>query len=473
MTDDGVVSVVRRSWAWATSIRTRLTLLYVLLLAVVLLGFSGFVYWSLSRNVRLATDRLLLVEAQSLSSALEVDDGVLSLNLGGEEIPPGIVVTLFDRDGKRVVESTNPSLVLAPTSVTRAVQGEQTYTTVEAPDGTVWRVLTLPLRQDGERVAVLQVARDERDLHAALRRLERLFVVAIPVTLVIAVALGQFLGWRALSPVDRLTRAAAQIGAENLSVRLPVQSRDEVGRLAATFNEMLDRLAAAFARERRFTANAAHELRTPLTLLIASADVTLERPRSAEEYRQVIAAIREDAARLGHLVDDLLVLARADAGTLQLAREPVDVARLISETHQRLLPLARARGVTLGMGRLESVLVRGDRVWLARLLANLVENGLTYTLPGGSVTISMASGQSAVLIDVADTGPGIAPEHLPHIFEPFYRIDPSRSRDSGGSGLGLTIARWIARAHGGDVQVNSTPGIGSVFTVRLPIWRGE
>lgn len=465
--------MVRRSWEWATSIRTRLTLLYVTLLAVVLLGFSGFVYWSLSRSVRLATDRLLFAEAQGLSSALEVDDGVLSLNLGAEEMPPGIVATLFDRDGKRVLEATNPSLAVMAATVARAVQGEQTYTTVEAPDGTVWRVLTLPLRQDGEQVAVLQVARDERDLHAALRRLERLFAVAIPVTLVIAVALGQFLGWRALSPVDRLTRAAAQIGAENLAARLPVRSGDEVGRLAATFNDMLDRLAAAFARERRFTANAAHELRTPLTLLIASADVTLERPRSAEEYRQVIAGIREDAARLSHLVDDLLVLARAAAGTLRLAREPVDVARLIFETHERLLPLARARGVTLALGRLESVLMLGDRVWLARLLANLVENGLTYTLPGGTVTVSIERGQSDVLIDVADTGPGIAPEHVPHIFEPFYRIDASRSRDIGGSGLGLAISRWIARAHGGDVHVSSTPGIGSVFTARLPVWRGE
>ena len=465
--------MVRRSWEWATSIRTRLTLLYVTLLAVVLLGFSAFVYWSLSRSVRLATDRLLLAEAQGLSSALEVDDGVLSLNLGVEEMPPGIVATLFDRDGKRVLEATNPSLVMVSTTVARAAQGEQTYATVEAPDGTVWRVLTLPLRQDGEQVAVLQIARDERDLHAALRRLERLFAVAIPVTLVIAVALGQFLGWRALSPVDRLTRAAAQIGAENLSARLPVRSGDEVGRLAATFNDMLDRVAAAFARERRFTANAAHELRTPLTLLIASADVTLERPRSAEEYRQVIAGIREDAARMSHLVDDLLVLARADAGTLRLAREPVDVARLIFETHERLLPLARARSVTLALGRLESVLVLGDRVWLARLLVNLVENGLTYTLPGGTVTVSIERGQNDVSIDVADTGPGIAPEHVPHIFEPFYRIDASRSRDIGGSGLGLAISRWIARAHGGDVHVNSTPGIGSVFTIRLPVWRGE
>ncbi len=465
--------MVRRSWERAISIRTRLTLLYVTLLAVVLLSFSGFVYWSLSRSVRVATDRLLLTEAQALSSALEVGDGVLSLNLGAEEMPPGIVATLFDRDGKHVLETTNPSLVMVSTAVARAVQGEPTYTTVEAPDGTVWRVLTLPLRQDGEQVAVLQVARDERDLHAALRQLERLFAVAIPVTLVVAVALGQFLGWRALSPVDRLTRAAAQIGAEHLSARLPVQSRDEVGRLAATFNDLLDRLAAAFARERRFTANAAHELRTPLTLLIASADVTLERPRSAEEYRQVIAGIREDAARLSHLVDDLLVLARADAGTLRLAREPVDVAQLILATHERLLPLARARGVTLALGRLESALVLGDRVWLTRLLANLVENGLTYTLPGGTVTVSTGRRQSDVLIDVADTGPGIAPEHVPYIFEPFYRIDVSRSRDVGGSGLGLAISRWIARAHGGDVHVSSTLGIGSVFTVQLPEWRDE
>jgi len=288
--------------------------------------------------------------------------------------------------------------------------------------------------------------------------------------LLVASAGGLFLAGRALDPIDGITRAAAAIGADDLSQRLHFRgSLDEVGRLAATFDRMLDRLDRAFRRQRQFTADASHELRTPLTMLASQIDVALERKRTPADYEALLRSLREDAARMTQLVSELLTLARADAGQQLLTREELDLGVLVNSVVQAMQPLALQRGVRLAEHAQPRVTISGDQTRLSQLLINLVDNALRYTSAGGNVNVAVKEQAGWAELRVEDTGIGIAAEHLPHLFERFYRADPARARADGGSGLGLAIAQWITQAHAGQITVESEFGRGSTFTVRIPL----
>jgi heavy metal sensor kinase len=325
--------------------------------------------------------------------------------------------------------------------------------------------------RNGRLVAIVKVARSEEPVAELVDQIRGLLEALVPLVLALAGLGGFFLAGRAFVAVDRITRTAAAISAEDLSRRLPdhlSRTPGELGRLAATFNHMLDRLEGAFQRQRQFTADASHELRTPLTLVLGQVDVALQRDRSGAEYRQTLEGVREDVVRLRHLVDVLLSLARTDAYHEALKREPIDLGELIQGVADAMTTLAEERGVGLEVSPTAGVIVEGDQPRLMQLLVNLVENALKHTPPGGLVrltAIATPDRHSAVL-SVQDTGSGISPEHLPHIFERFYRVDPGRA--SGGTGLGLAISQWIVDAHGGRIDVDSQLGVGSTFRVWLP-----
>jgi signal transduction histidine kinase len=300
---------------------------------------------------------------------------------------------------------------------------------------------------------------------------------------------GYWLATRALRPVRLITRAAEEIEETDLSRRLDVKSSDELGALAATFDRMLARLEAAFARQRQFTGDASHELRTPLSIVAAEAERALAAPRAPEEYRRALEVIQSENAYMGRLVGQLLTLARADAGQLGLRDEQLDLSDVALEVVERLAPLAHERGVVLRMGALPELCVRGDRTALSMALGNLVENAIKYAghgeqPEGGYVRVETGATdrggeQRVAWARVEDDGPGIAAEHMPHLFERFYRVDAARTRvdtKSGasesaadGSGLGLAIAHEIAVAHCGTIGVRSMPGGGTAFTLELPI----
>ena len=461
----------RSGWVVLRTIRVRLTLWYVVLLAVILVAFSAFLYLNLAWSLYAELDRSLEGEAQQVTAMVDLEKGRLEFKGRADRLEPGTLVVLRDLAGRRVFANDDDQPVASPDeALSRASQGNQTLSTVQLADGTAWRLLTRPLVVKKGLVGTLQVARRQEQIEATLGHLLVLLASAVPVTLVLAIAGGLFLAGRALDPIDRITRAAEQIGAEDLSRRLDLPaSPDEVGRLAATFDHMLERIHCAYQRQRQFTADAAHELRTPLALLRTQIEVTLARRGTPDEYHTVLASIDEDAVRMTQLVNDLLTLARADDGQEALEFEPLHLNALVDDVVAAMARLAESRGVRLERSTAEpEVLVEADQTRLTQLVVNLVDNGLKYTPAGGTVTLSVDQTPTGTLLRVADTGVGIAPEHLPHLFERFYRVDKARARAEGGAGLGLAISQWVARAHGGDITVESRPGRGTTFTVRLP-----
>jgi two-component system heavy metal sensor histidine kinase CusS len=302
-----------------------------------------------------------------------------------------------------------------------------------------------------------------------LARLRWLMFLSIPITLAAAALGGYAISRQALSPVDSMTSEAAAIGIGNLSRRLAVpRTGDELERLASTWNHMLDRLESAVRQLTQFTADASHELRTPVALIRTTAELALRRPRTPEDYREALRQIVEESERTSRLVDDLLTLARADAGRTFLPAEPLDLTLLVRDVSQQAMILGAARRVEVHTETpIKPVTIQGNPPALRRLLFILLDNAIKYTPEDGTVTVSLRNDASPVL-SVADTGIGIPPDALPHVFERFFRADPSRNRDFGGAGLGLAIARWIAERHNATITAESTPGLGSTFRVTFP-----
>jgi two-component system OmpR family sensor kinase len=300
-----------------------------------------------------------------------------------------------------------------------------------------------------------------------LQVLRQTFWLVTPLLLVMAGIGGYLLTRRGLAPLGSMVAQTRTITGENLETRLEIgKAAEELTTLAASFNELLARLDQSFASMRRFVQDASHELRTPLAIIRGEAEVALSHERSTAEYKESLAVIQEESKRLSRLVDDLLNLARADAGHVQLHVEQLYLNDLLSECCRSVQPLAAARNIELECRSGEDVAVQGDEELLRRMVVNLLDNAIRYTPPGGRVSAVLDADGPDVRIRVADTGVGIAPDATGRLFERFYRVD--KARKQGGFGLGLAIVKWIAESHHGAVELTSQPGLGSTFTVRLP-----
>ncbi len=303
-----------------------------------------------------------------------------------------------------------------------------------------------------------------------LRRLREVLLWATPFVLLIGSLGGYWMSRRALQPVDEITRAAQSIGIENLSQRLEVpRAGDELRRLSETWNSMLARLEGAVKRLSQFTADASHELRTPITLIRATAELTLRRDRPVETYREALRQIIDESDRTARLIEDLLLLARADAGLPALPLDRVELTPLVRDVCEQGQILAEERQLEISAEAPEQpVYVEANDPALRRLLLLLVDNAVKYTPAGGRITVSVGMDPSGATVTVSDTGIGIPDAALPHVFERFYRVDESRSREAGGAGLGLAIAQWIAERHHASLEAESVVGQGSAFRVRFP-----
>jgi heavy metal sensor kinase len=314
------------------------------------------------------------------------------------------------------------------------------------------------------------IASEQLDgVDADLAAIRHALFLALPLILVLAGAGGYWFAAHGLKPLDSMAAQARLISGSNLDARLGIgDAAAELTTLAASFNELLGRIDQSFEGMRRFVADASHELRTPVAIIRGEADVALSNERSAAEYRESLAIILDESRRLSVLVDDLLNLARADAGRVKLQNQPFYWNDLLAECCRAMQSLAVARRIELICGSAPDMPFHGDEELLRRMTLNLLDNAIRYTPPGGRVAAELEGRADGVLLRISDNGVGIAPEAAPHVFERFFRADKARSRGNGGFGLGLAIVKWIAESHNGAVELASQPGAGSVFTVTLP-----
>ncbi len=449
------------------SLRTRLALWYLLVLGLVLAVFAAGVYWEVRKSLLDGVDAAL--NSRAVTVLNQVSGGARGVDYRGGEAPHAnaeLAVYLFDRRGRlRYSVAGSPRLLPRPVALDRAWRDQESHVTLEGQ-----RLYTVRLTDSRGRIyGAIQVIQSLDGVQDTLRELLASLVLAIPALLIVATAGGVFLAGRALDPIDRITRTARLIEAGNLRGRLgPTPRDDEVGRLAATFDDMLDRLERSFAQQRRFVADASHELRTPLTIIRSDLDILRRHPRPVVEHEAFEEGFGEEVTRLSALVEDLLTLARADSGQAELEQDLVYLDAVVDEAAGGLSRLAAARGVAVETYLERDIAVIGDPARLRQLVTNLLDNAVKYTPPGGRVGVTLRGHAASASLAVSDTGIGIAPDALTHVFDRFFRADEARGRAEGGTGLGLSIAHWCAEAHGGHIAVESRLDVGSMFTVTLP-----
>lgn len=461
-----------------TTLRARFAAWTAGLLFVSLVAFGGLVYASTSRGLLASVDDGLELNASQALTVIEVENGRMDLpqdfeTVSSELSTPGGVVRIMDPDGD-VLRAFGPyvGLMVPDDSLEMAGNGEAGFLTLADPEnGESVRLYTAPIESEGRVIGIYQVGQTLAAMQYTLRRLRIALLVSAPALAALAGLGGYALASRALAPIDEMTRTAGRISAEDLSSRLDApSSADEVGRLAATFNAMLDRLERAFWRERQFISDASHELRTPLAAIQVILDVTRLKDRKGADYQRALDDLSREVGRLRLLTESLLMLARTESGETEEAK-PVDLSRLLVDTAESMRPLAEAKKLALRDEITDGLTVTGSSDDLIRLFSNLLDNAIKYTEQGGITLVAERTPSGTVCVTVNDTGIGIPAEHLDRIFDRFYQVEKSRAYE--GTGLGLSIVQNIARAHEGSVAVRSTPGEGSTFTVLLPLSDGK
>ncbi len=452
------------------SVRWRLTLWNTLALAILLLGFSCLVYALMAHALYEQVDRSLLSEFRQLQQDERLQtqpEERLAYWIDEFLEHEKNFCIVYHPDGR--VYRRTPEL--AAESVP-ADPGPQTtlphFSIRQLPIIGRQRTLTSRFRAGNEDLIILQLA-PLQEVDHELRELLVALGMAVPATLIVSGGLGYVLARKALKPMEKLQRQTAQITAERLDSRLPVDHpRDEVGRLAQTINAMITRLERSFGEIRRFTADASHELRTPLTVIRSEAEMALGQTLTVAEHQTLLESILEECDRLTRLTEQLLALAREDDGHEKPPFQPLDLAGLVAGVIENMRPLADVKGLALrqeGPGFLQ---ILGNETRLRQVFYNVLDNAIKYTPEGGAVTVRLGRRDGWVVVSVQDTGIGIPAEHLPRVFDRFYRVDKARSRDMGGTGLGLSIARSIVEAHHGRIELVSTLGQGTTCTVVLP-----
>lgn len=476
------------------SVRVRLTLWYLVTIILILLSIGGSLY---GLQARLNADAIdSQVETQLYHDIPPLANTYRQALLNGQ-IPTSQRITLSTNEVLLLLRANGTILDTRGPLTNNAIQLMQAQASssqeivnltlpLNRPRTHSWgwgwwtaantnnyRIVVAPILNGDTRIAVLMLGLPRESSFPMINFwLGHGFII-----LLISLIGGYWLASKAMRPVRMITRMANEINATDLRRRLHLKRKDEFGELAATFDQMLARLEAAFKRQTQFTADASHELRTPLTIIDLEINRALTQLQTPEEYRQVLEHIQIENEQMATIVNDLLLLARADTGQITLHQEMVDLSDIALACVERLLPLARQSEITLSTGELPELLISGDLHYLNRMLMNLVENAIKYTSGVGKrVYVELACEQDRWGVTrVQDDGPGIADEDLPSLFERFYRVDRARTRKQkdqeqpGGSGLGLAIAQWIAQAHGGEIRVASKIGAGSTFEVRLPL----
>lgn len=462
------------------SIGFRLAAWYFLVLACGLAAFSVGAWFAMRASIYHAVEDELRDRVRGVTSFMNIQISSLSIPEIRDEFrehsvlgPGGDLFQVCDQDGQWLYRS----VPLEGNNVPIAAPGA-----LDAPRFETLRVEGHSLRFYSKRIVVsgkpytVQVAAPMHEASEALDRFRLLLLFAVPLLLIAASAGGYWLSSRALAPVDEISRAAQRISIENLADRLPVpQTGDQLQRLTETLNAMFSRLEASVRRITQFTADASHELRAPVSLIRTTAEVAVQkRDRPAGEYLEALDDILEESERTSQVVDSLMLLARADSGKENLESIPVDACAVVKGAAEQGEKLARTHGLNFNASVPDGpVSIQADADALRRALLILLDNAVKYTPQGGSVRIALETNDGFAVISVFDTGIGIAIQDLAHVFDRFWRADKARSREQGGAGLGLSIAKWIIDIHGGSIDVESEPGKGSIFHVRVRLDQRE
>lgn len=463
-----------------TSVRSRLTLWNIGIFALVLSGFLVI--------TDVTVHNVLLADLDhQLDAMVNRQERMIARPMDTHRPPPppadsrrrrmARLVRLFDLTGHPLALPGPSDTPMDPPwdlhGYRLAVAGKASFASLRV-SGTPLRVLSSPLLLHQQQIGVIQVAISYAEAQALLNSFTGLLVLLFPCALALAGMAGLILTNRVLLPVRQIIHSADSVHHEDLSQRLPVVGGDEFALLSTTINSMLARLEVAYTllqqsveKERRFTADASHELRTPLTAIKANTSLALRGERTPAQYREALLAIDQAGGVMQRLVQDLLILARADSGQLTLHCQPVDTHTLFATAITLTTHHAPHATIRVEEDPTQAQIL-ADPHHLQQVLINLLENALRYTPADGVITLSAAAVDDRVLFTVADTGEGIAPEHLPHLGERFFRIDAARSREHGGTGLGLSICKSIIDAHGGTMTIESTVGQGTRVTVALP-----
>src|SRR2546425_3996069 len=461
------------------TLRTKLTLFYSITVSVLLAGFGLVYYRVLSVGLDRDITQDVIDRASGLRGYLKFEEGVPAFDYDPNDPDELSFINTATRyyqiyevrTGTLLVESDElraTGIQYSQQDLARYAQAQPFLIDLQTDQGKI-RLRNEAVPAGGD-VYLLVVGASMRQMEDALSSFLKALAWLIPSGVLLAGIASWFMAGKALQPVAALSKAAGEIAVTSLNRRLPVRgTNDELDQLAAEFNDTLARLEKAVGEMKQFTASISHELRTPLAVLRGEAEVALMQAGSQEQYRRVLSSQLEEFEKLSRMINQLLTLARAESGEVAIAHEPVNISNMTRSIAEQLEPVAASKNVILSWDCDPDVTLRGDASWIERIILNLADNAIKFTRPGGHVWITVSGNAADAILEMADDGIGIAPEAVPHIFERFYRTDPSRANRADGAGLGLSLVKWAVDQHHGSIHVDSAPGRGTRITVALPL----
>lgn len=445
------------------NIKFKITVWYAVFLTVLLSAFSVFFYAIISRILYTNNVQLIKADANQAISIIQTEGDIIQIAEPYRIVATNTFFVVFDKNGNKGLEGE-----ALPEIVNLEIKDEAIrYISV---GGQRWAIYDKSVVAAGQTLGYIRVGRSLQETIYALGNLKTILFISVPLYIVLASIGGFFLADRALRPIDYITKTARDISRSHLSKRLQMpKTEDEVGRLSTTFNEMLDRLEASFKKERQFTSDASHELRTPVAIISAQAEqgLALLKSRQNKECADAFMSIQAECRKMSYLISQLLMLNKSDEGKYELNLETLDLNLITEEVANEFKSLSSRKEIKIIFNSQDNILINADQTLITRMLINLVDNATRYTSSGGTVEISLLKENDYAVIKVSDTGKGIEKKDIDHIFDRFYQAN--EARNGLGSGLGLSIVKWIVQVHKGEVSVESEPGKGSIFTVRLPM----
>ena len=442
-------------------IRYKITLWYASLLLILLVVFNIFIYMIISGILNQSVKGFLKSDARQVFSIIQSEGYNVHFDIPYKIIDTNTYFVIFDVNGNAGFKSKIlPEIVNLPVG-----QEQLRYVSINKVK---WIVYDTPVLNNGNIIGWIRVSRSLQYITDALLNLKVIMFISVPLYMFLASLGGLFLANRALKPIDYITKTAQEISKGDLSQRLKLnKTEDEVGRLAVTFDEMLDKLEASIKKERQFASDASHELRTPISVITAQAEQALSGKRKVKEYKEALEIVYNESKKMNHIISQLLMISRSDEGTYSFNFEILELNMIMEDIVKEFQNIAIQKDIQISFKSETAVKIKADQTLLTRLFINLIDNAIKYTNKGGEINISISRENNCSIIIIEDTGIGISKEDLPYIFDRLYQVDKSRS--DRGAGLGLSIAKWIADLHKGELKVESKLNFGSRFIVRLPL----